>query len=102
MRVVYRAAALDEIRDAFAWDLKEAGQLQAQRFRDEFNAKLALLVAHPPGGTAGAPGAPGTNDIRQMPLKVFPYTVYFKVQGDVIRVFAVAHHKRRPGYWLKR
>lgn len=98
MRVVYRAAALDEIRDAFAWYLKEAGQPQAQRFRDELNAKLALLVAHPPGGTAGASGA---NDIRQMPLKVFPYTVYFKVQGDVIRVFAVAHHKRRPGYWLK-
>ena len=42
------------------------------------------------------------NDIRQMPLKVFPYTVHFKVQGDVVRVFAVAHHKRRPGYGLKR
>ncbi len=102
MRIVYRAAALDEIRDAFAWYLKEAGQLHAQRFRDELNAKLALLVAHPPGGTAGASSASDANDIRRMPLKVFPYTVYFKVQGDVIRVFAVAHHRRRPGYWLKR
>ena len=32
----------------------------------------------------------GANDIRQMPLEVFPYTVHFKVQGDVVRVFAVA------------
>ena len=96
MKIVYRAAALEEIREAFAWYLKEAGQLQAQKFRDELNAKLALLLAHPPGGTSGA------NDIRQMPLKVFPYTVHFKVQGDVVRVFAVAHHKRRPSYWLKR
>lgn len=96
MRIVYRSAALEEIREAFAWYLREAGQLQAQRFRDELNAKLALLLAHPPGGTSD------TTEIRKMPLKVFPYTVYFKVQGDVIRVFAVAHHKRRPGYWLKR
>ena len=102
MIIVYRAAALDEIREAFAWYFKEAGQLQAQRFRDELNAKLALLVAHPPGRTDGASSASDANDTRQMPLEVFPYTVYFKVQGDVIRVFAVAHHKRRPGYWLKR
>ncbi len=96
MRIVYRSAALEEIRDAFAWYLKEAGQRHAQRFRDELNAKLALLLAHPPGGTSG------TTAIRKLPLKVFPYTVHFKVDGDVIRVFAVAHHKRRPGYWLKR
>lgn len=96
MKIVYRAVALEEIREAFAWYLKEAGQLQAQKFRDELNAKLALLLAHPPAGAFGA------NDIRQMPLKVFPYTVHFKVQGDVVRIFAVAHHKRRPGYWLKR
>ena len=99
MKIVYRAAALEEIRDAFAWYLREAGQRHAQRFRDELNAKLALLLAHPPGGTSGTSG---TAELRKMPLKVFPYTVYFKVQGDVIRVFAVAHHKRRPGYWLKR
>lgn len=32
----------------------------------------------------------------------FPYTVFFVVKGDVIRVLAVAHAKRRPGYWLGR
>ncbi len=96
MKVVYRAAALEELREAVAWYLKAAGQRQAEAFRDELNAKAALLMAHPGIGT------PGKNGIRWMPLKVFPYTLHYRVDGEVIRVFAVAHQKRRPGYWLKR
>lgn len=46
MRIVYRAAAVEEVREAFAWYLKEAGQRQAQRFRYELNGRQALLVAH--------------------------------------------------------
>lgn len=96
MKIVYRAAALEEVREAFAWYLSEAGQRQAQSFRQELNAKVALLMAHPGIGTSGSKGT------RWMPLKVFPYTVHYRVDGDVFRVFAVAHQRRRPGYWLKR
>ncbi len=96
MRVVYRAAALQELREVVAWYLKEAGQRQAEAFRDELNAKVALLVEHPGIGTQGVRGT------RWMPLKVFPYTLHYRVDGDVMRIFAVAHQKRRPGYWLKR
>jgi len=44
MKLVYRAAALKEVREAFAWYLSEAGQRQATIFRDELNAKVALLM----------------------------------------------------------
>lgn len=47
MRVVYRAAALEELREAVAWCLKAAGQRNAEAFRDELNANAALLMAHP-------------------------------------------------------
>ncbi len=96
MKIVFRAAALEESREAIAWYLQEAGQRQADAFRDEVNAKLTLLMEHPGIGT---PGEWGT---RWMPLKVFPYILHYRLDGDTLRVFAVAHQRRRPGYWRKR
>jgi len=96
MKLVYRAAALKEVCAAIAWYQSEAGQRQAQLFRQELNSKVALLMMNPGIGT------PGPKNTRAMPLKVFPYTVHYRIDGDVFRVFAVSHQSRRPGYWLKR
>ncbi len=35
-------------------------------------------------------------------LKHFPFTVVFRDSQDQIEIIAVAHHRRRPGYWAKR
>ena len=35
-------------------------------------------------------------------LKRFPYVVFFRAESDTIEVVAVAHAKRRPGFWLDR
>lgn len=40
--------------------------------------------------------------IRRARLPRFPYAVIFMDLGTEIRVLAVAHAKRRPGYWLDR
>lgn len=32
----------------------------------------------------------------------FPFLVFFTVSGEAVDVFAVAHAKRRPGYWMDR
>ena len=40
--------------------------------------------------------------IRRARLPCFPYAVIFMDLGTEIRVLAVAHAKRRPGYWLDR
>src|SRR5947209_17260624 len=39
---------------------------------------------------------------RQVLLTRFPYVVFFRIDGDAIEIMAVAHAKRRPGYWLDR
>ena len=96
MKVVYEPAAVEELREAVDWYLVEAGWRQAEALGDDVDARLTLLVRHPFSGT------PGAHDIRSMPLRVFPYTLHYRVEGDVIRVFAVAHQRRRPGYWRKR
>jgi toxin ParE1/3/4 len=32
----------------------------------------------------------------------FPYVVYYTVLAGIIWIAAVAHGRRRPGYWMKR
>ena len=39
---------------------------------------------------------------RKKVLTRFPYVVFFRVDEHVVEVVAVAHAKRRPGYWLGR
>ena len=39
---------------------------------------------------------------RRRFLKRFPYVVFFSIEAEAIEIVAVAHAKRRPGYWLDR
>jgi len=39
---------------------------------------------------------------RKQPLKRFPYVLFFRVDSAMVEIVAVAHAKRRPGYWLDR
>jgi len=52
------------------------------------------------------PGSPTTSvqghDIRKLPLSRFPYVLHFERRGDELIVWAVAHTRRRPGYWQRR
>ena len=41
-------------------------------------------------------------DIRRTGMDRFPYTVYFRETAGSVQVLAVAHHRRRPSYWLGR
>lgn len=39
---------------------------------------------------------------RYAVLEIFPYSLIYKVQPHRILAIALAHHKRRPGYWYHR
>ncbi|MDP2863480.1 MAG: type II toxin-antitoxin system RelE/ParE family toxin [Desulfobacterales bacterium] len=39
---------------------------------------------------------------RRYLLPKFPYAIIFSIEPDQIRIIAVAHTKRKPGYWLRR
>ena len=65
-------------------------------FIAEFERSLELLVAHP------ALGAPWRAKTRRLPLRRFPYSIIYRIKGDELRVIALAHQRRRPGYWSGR
>ena len=41
-------------------------------------------------------------ETRHKLIRRFPYSLLYIIESDRIRVLAVAHQKRRPGYWRNR
>lgn len=40
--------------------------------------------------------------VRRHEFNRFPFSVIYRVRMDILRIVAVAHHKRRSGYWRRR
>ena len=41
--------------------------------------------------------------VRRLILPKFPYSLLYRVVDDnLIRILAIAHHKRKPVYWIGR
>ncbi|WP_158563943.1 type II toxin-antitoxin system RelE/ParE family toxin [Jiangella anatolica] len=97
VRIEPEAAA--ELEGAVHWYDRHRHGLGA-----DFLAAVDNTVAHiSRWPVAGAP-VPGVADdipARRAPVPRFPYTVVYLVLDDTISVLAVAHDKRRPGYWRR-
>lgn len=92
--------ALAEIRSAAGWYDRQRREL-GEEFLDALHVRLTQLLGAPT--LAGRlPGAPAELPVRRVLLSRFPYAVVFVEAEDVIRVIAVMHGKRKPGYWLER
>jgi plasmid stabilization system protein ParE len=90
-----RSEAQAEIEEAFEWYRAESREL-AERFLTEIGTSLDLIRLHP--GLYPM----STRSTRRRVLHTFPYLVIYQEKQDVILVVAVAHAKRRPGFWAKR
>ena len=41
-------------------------------------------------------------DIRKAVMNRFPYCLYFVIEPNIVRIFAVFHNNRNPLIWLER
>lgn len=96
MRPHFGAAAREEFLAASRWYLEAGGAVTARCFEGAVSGALALLVSQPLLGT------PLKADLRRWPVKDFPYTLVYRVQGELLIVLAVAHQRRRPWFWRDR
>ncbi len=96
MIVEFRAQAQQELVQAAEWYLREGGRRVAEQFEGAVHRALALLVFMPGLGT------PSQGQARLWPLRRFPYTLVYRVQGGLLTVLAVAHQSRSPEYWVGR
>lgn len=95
MRVEFHPAAAREVEDAQAWYEERSG-LAASAFLLELSNAVSR-IHEAPARYAAAEG--GT---RRIAMDRFPFTLYYRIAADQITVVAVAHQKRRPGYWRSR
>ncbi len=96
MPVSFNSEALAEAEEATRWYLDKGGESPSRAFSKELR-RVVLLAADQPGV-----GSKGTCGTMRLHFKRFPYTLVFRIQDAFIRVIAVAHQSRRPGYWVGR
>ena len=89
-------AARRELHRAVDWYIREAGKRIAAGLIDDFDQLQSLIREHP------HIGALGKSDTRRLMFKRYPYTLVYRLHGDVAEVLAFAHHSRRPEYWTGR
>jgi plasmid stabilization system protein ParE len=89
-----------EYRNAGRWyDERRAGL--GVEFFDAVDAALDWIVRLPRAG-ALVPRVPRHLSVRRAPVKRFPFHVIYLETAGTIRVLAVAHDRRKPGYWKSR
>ncbi len=81
------------------YDAREFGV--GGRFAEAVRAAIDTAVDDP-AAWATWPGWDREPVVRSKGVTGFPYRVVYFVEHDVVTIVAVAHAKRRPGYWRDR
>jgi len=93
--VEFHPEALAETEAAVAW-YRERSLRAAEAFVGELSEAVATFSEAPQRWPIFEAGC------RCFPLHRFPYLVIYREQPLSIQVLAVAHGRRRPGYWRTR
>ena len=86
-----------ELLAAATYYEEQSGGLGGQ-FIDEVQRVFDLVAESP---SLGSP-VPKHKPYRRWPLRRFPYRVIYRGTEGALFVLAVAHNRRRPGYWSRR
>ena len=87
--------AIAEARAAREW--YQARNVEAaEAFMAELDSAMELIEEAP------RRWLPYIGETRRYLLRRFPFFVVFRETNDRVQILAVAHARRRPGYWLGR
>ena len=89
-------AAREEFSAAVRWYEEQRPGLGGEFF-DAVVHVTSLIQAQPEIGTPSP-----DRQTRRVLVQRFPYQVVYRLSADEIVIVAIAHLKRRPGYWRKR
>lgn len=94
MTLRFHSAARDElIESAMYYEAARPGL--GEMFRDSVQAVLDRVMEH---SEIGAP----SGSVRKVAVRGFPYDIVYRMVPSGIEILALAHHRRRPGYWKGR
>jgi plasmid stabilization system protein ParE len=93
--VDYLPGARADFDESFDWYAKRSVQT-AVRFTNAVDVGPAAVAANPERFAA-------VDKVhRECPVRRFPFRIVYRVARNRILVVAIAHAKRRPGYWKDR
>ena len=88
--------ALAEAEAAVAWYAERSSRAPAAFIEEVDNTIQAILNAPKRWPVFDS-------DFRRVPLLRFPYSIVYREKSDdLVQILAVAHGRRRPGYWRAR
>jgi len=93
--VAFHAEAAAELEAAFVWYAARSSKVAAQ-YLAELDRAIAIIGESPQSWERVI------GPWRRYPLRRFPFLIYFRETDSGIDIVAVAHGRRRPGYWQER
>ena len=94
-RVDFTSAAQSDFAELMAFYDRQGGTL-ASDFAAQMESAVARIAEFPDAGT------PYRGEARRMLLHRFPVAVVYRTRGSTLEIIALAHHRRRPDYWVLR
>ncbi|MFO1364492.1 MAG: type II toxin-antitoxin system RelE/ParE family toxin [Burkholderiales bacterium] len=85
-----------ELIDGALFYAREANAELGLAFIAEFERAIGVLCNYPRLGPVWR------GSTRRFPLRRFPYSIIYQLKPEEVRVIALAHQSRRPGYWRGR
>jgi len=85
-------------------ELIDGAAFYAEAADTEFGLAFIAEFEHAKDRLSSNPeiGALWRGSTRRLPLRRFPYNVIYQFRPEEIRIIALAHQRRRPGYWAGR
>jgi hypothetical protein len=80
---------------AHAW-YRQRNAIIGGEFLMQLDFAMDAIAEHPGRGVRVGRGC------RRYLLRKFPFSVVYMEQFGAVEVIAIAHHRRRPGYWQAR
>jgi|SRR3990172_6613667 len=93
--VRFHPAAAQEAESTYDWYAARASTA-AHAFREELRHAVDAVAHNPLTWPRHGRRA------RRYVFPRFPFSLVYRVRGDEVEVLAVAHGRRRPGYWRSR
>jgi plasmid stabilization system protein ParE len=96
VKVSLASEAEQDLVEGARFYAREANSELSHAFINEFERSAALLRGQP------RIGAVWRGPVRRLPLRRFPYSIIYYLRETEVRVLAVAHQSRKPGFWRGR
>jgi len=99
-RVDTHPEASAEFAAATVW-FARGSAAKGRRFLDAVESKVQQLLTWPESAPVSGQ-SDRDPEVREAKVARFDYRIVYFVEGDVLSIVAIAHTKRKPGYWRGR